>query len=58
MPGVSSLCQRSVNQSFVNIKDMKPTFVIVYRLEHLLGCYEEMGHFPHRHLEVHLREFE
>lgn len=34
------------------------TFVVVDRLEHLFGRNEQMCHFPHCHLEVHLREFE
>lgn len=34
------------------------TFVVIDGLEDLLGSVQEMGHFPHGHLEVHLREFE
>ena len=33
-------------------------YVIVYRPEHLLGRYQETGHLPYRHFEIHLGEFE
>lgn len=33
-------------------------YVIVDRPEDLLGRYEQTGHLPYCHLEVHLRELE
>lgn len=34
------------------------TLMIVDRLEHLLGRNQQMCHFPHRHLKVHLGKLE
>ena len=31
--------------------------MVIYRPEHLLGRYEETGHLPDRHFEIHLGEF-
>ena len=34
------------------------SYVVVYRPEDLLGRYEQTGHLPYRHFEIHLRELE
>jgi hypothetical protein len=37
---------------------VKPTYMVVYRFEDLLGRNQQRCHLPNSHLKVHLRELE